>query len=113
MSIRRQAKNTIVAEDERTQRTIIHTPFGLPPWVEVCRQTVPIDDAGETLEPRDVSPHVVRKASDIVDETVDVEVDGKTVMVSAALVMLALPLFFDRWAEEDRAKAAAEAHAAA
>lgn len=88
-------------EDERTSHATISTPVGGDYSITVSREIVRRDAKGTVVGGPYPAQPVYRKASSILNESVTVELDGKRVDVPAALIMAALPEFFDRWATED------------
>lgn len=101
MAIRTSINETAVYLDERTWRASIETPLTGGYGIEVHRELVKRNAQNEVVGEAQRLPSIYRAASAIQAETVTVDVNGTPVVVSAALVMAALPLFFDRWAQED------------
>jgi hypothetical protein len=96
-------KPAVVRAEERTTEVTIETRRGRAYLLQVSRELVQYDAGGNVVS-ADPTPAIARTADDIAAESVEVSIGGKTVMVSAALIMEALPAFFDRWAGEDAAK---------
>jgi hypothetical protein len=94
-----------VAAEERTWRANLETPVSGDYSIQVYREVAQKDDAGAIVgEPAKNYTPIRRQAADVADETVTVTLPGgATQVVSAAMVMLALPMFFDKWAEADAA----------
>lgn len=84
--------------EERTYRALIETPHGGSYNIHVEREIVVRDPDGSVLDAQAVRTPTHRLASAIAGESVTLA-DGT--VVPAALIFAALPLFFDRWAEED------------
>jgi hypothetical protein len=88
----------VATEDERTHRASIETPLGGPYYITVHRQKVLRDGEGNAVQREEVAKPVHRLAAQIARESVTLA--GGSVVTAAAIIE-ALPLFFDRWAEED------------
>lgn len=87
--------------EERTWRANIETPRGGEYSIQVYRQFTHLDEDGEVVgEPKLSTKTINRMAKDIAKESVTL---GDGTVVPATLLFAALPLFFDRWAEEDAA----------
>jgi hypothetical protein len=85
--------------EERTWRANIETPRGGAYSIQVYRQQTKLDEDGTVVgESKMLTTPVQRLATAIQNE--QVTIPGGTV-VTAAQVLAALPLFFDRWATED------------
>ena len=98
-AMERKAPTTV---EERTWRANIETPRGGDYSIQVYRQISYLDEDGEVVGKTELNTTPVsRMAKDIVKESVTLP-DGTE--VPAALILAALPLFFDRWAEEDASK---------
>lgn len=102
MAIRTPINMTATNEDQRTWRATIDTPATGAYSITVNRETVKRDAQENIVGEPQRGDTVFRVATDIQSETVTVTVNGQDVVVSAALIMLALPKFFDRWAQEDQ-----------
>lgn len=97
MAITRPLTATPVTEEDRTWRANIETPRDGKYSIQVYRERLQKDASGNVVSAaQDLAP-ITRNASAIADESVTV---GEQI-VPAALVLAALPLFFDRWAEEN------------
>jgi hypothetical protein len=93
--------------EERSFRATINTPRDGAYNIEVQRECLTRDAEGEIISV-EVLDGVVRMAAAIIGEAVEVRLGDHTHFVPARLIMAALPVFFDRWAQED-----ADARAAA
>jgi hypothetical protein len=89
----------VATEEERTYRIVIEAPLGGPYHVTVYRQTVLRDADGNVVQrPENVAKPVHRLASQIARESVTL---ANGAVVTAASINEALPIFCDRWSEED------------
>lgn len=97
-----------VETEERTWRANIETPRSGGYSIQVYRQYSALNEDGELVgEPATSVVPINRMAKDIASEVVTLP---NGTVVPAALVLSALPLFFDKWALEDAdAKVAADA----
>lgn len=102
MAVSRPIKNAPVTEEERTWRANIETPANGDYSIQVFREVIQKDAQGKVVSTKQLATPIQRKASAIAGESV--KIGTKT--VTAASVLEALPAFFDKWAEEDLAKAA-------
>ncbi len=84
--------------EERTYRTVIETPREGAYSVRVCRENIWKAEDGTILDARPIEATLLRVASGIAEESVTLA-DGT--VITAAAVIESLPLFFDRWADED------------
>lgn len=84
--------------EKRTWRANIETPKGGAYSIQVYRQSTKLDEDDTVVGGTTITTPVNRMASAIAGESVTLY-DGT--VVSAAHILLALPLFFDRWALED------------
>lgn len=102
MAITRPIDNPAVSQEERTWRANIETPRDGNYSIQVYRETI-LRSSDETVTSvvQNYTP-INRSASAIAAETVTLP---NGTVVPAALVLGALPLFFDRWADEDAARA--------
>lgn len=98
MAITRTIANAPTVEEERTWRATIETPRGGPYSIHIHRERVQKDAAGNAVAVAPVATPVHRFANAIAGESVTLA-NGTT--ISAAAILEALPLFFDRWASED------------
>lgn len=98
MRISRTETVTATMRKERTSRATIQTPRNgaYNAWIYREEQLLAAD--GSVLSAREIDKPVHRLASAIAGENVTLA-DGT--VITAAQIMEALPLFFDRWAEED------------
>lgn len=99
MALTRGSKTLQVNSEERTYQAVIKSPKDADGTIMVYREARTTLVDGTLLSRQDV-PMVQRQASAILAETV-VLPDGS--IISAASIVAALPLFFDRWATEDAA----------
>lgn len=97
MAVERPITNAPVVEEERTWRANIETPRGGNYSIQIFREVVQKDSEGNVVAVRQLTAPVHRMAAAI--QTESVMVGGN--VVPATLILAALPLFFDRWAEED------------
>lgn len=85
--------------EERTWRANIETPRGRPYSIQIFRQRTKLDEDGAAVgESQLLAVPIRRAARAIAGESV---VLRGGVTITAAQIMEALPIFFDRWAEED------------
>lgn len=100
MARTRTISKPAVSEEDRTWRANIETPrdgnYSIQVYREIVRRA---SDGTVTSTVQSVTP-VNRLAADIAAETVTLP---NGTVVPASIVLAALPLFFDRWAEEDAA----------
>lgn len=89
---------TAVVRQERTYRAVIETPRSGTYSISVYREAVLLDIGNEVVRVDQITTPVRRVASAVATE--DVTLDDSTV-ITAAQIMEALPLFFDRWTQED------------
>jgi hypothetical protein len=88
-----------VTLEERTWRANIETPRGGAYSIQVYRQQTKLDEDGAVVgESKMLATPIQRLASAIQSESVTL---GDNTVVTAAHILAALPLFFDRWATED------------
>lgn len=99
MAINIGTKTIDVAVEERTFQVVLKSPKGEDGTIVVYREARTTLADG-TLVAKVDRPAIHRQASAILSQTV-VLPDGST--ISAASLVAALPLFFDRWATEDAA----------
>ena len=97
----------VATREERTWRANIETPVGGNYAIQVYREIVDKDDEGKVVNVTKKAGVVERAAAAIASESVTLPSGGGT--VTAAQILGALPLFFDRWATEDAEAAAAAA----
>lgn len=97
----------VATREERTWRANIETPVNGNYAIQVYREIVDKDDEGNVLNVTKKAGVVERAAAAIASESVTLPSGGGT--VTAAQILGALPLFFDRWATEDAEAAAAAA----
>lgn len=97
----------IASREERTWRANIETPVTGNYGIQVYREIVDKDADGKVVNVTKKAGVVDRLASAIAEESVTLPGGGGT--VTAAQILAALPLFFDRWATEDAEAAAAAA----
>jgi hypothetical protein len=97
----------VATREERTWRANIETPVGGNYAIQVYREIVDKDGDGNVLNVTKKAGVVERAAAAIAEESVTLPSGGGT--VTAAQILGALPLFFDRWATEDAEAAAAAA----
>lgn len=98
MAISRPLAEVPVTAEERTWRATIETPrTGFADYaITVHRELVQKDAEGKVVAVLP-APTVSRRAADILGESVSA--GGQS--MPAALVLAALPAFFDAWAQED------------
>lgn len=102
MAINKTVASVPATTDNRTWRANIETPLGGAPSIQVFREDVDRNAEGAVVGPSRPSMQPVnRAAAAIASESVTVTVGGQEVTVSAAAVIAALPVFFDRWTQED------------
>lgn len=99
MAIELGTKSLQASTEERTYQTIIQSPKDADGRVMVYREQRTTLADNSLLARREI-PMVQRQASAILAETV---VLADKSIISAAAIIEALPLFFDRWAQEDAA----------
>lgn len=97
----------IASREERTWRANIETPVTGNYGIQVYREIVDKDADGKVVNVTKKAGVVDRAASAIAGESVTLPGGGGT--VTAAQILAALPMFFDRWATEDAEAAAAAA----
>lgn len=107
MAITREVGFVADHVEDRTWRINIETPLGGPYSVQVYRQDVEVNAAGEKRLASQAYRQIDRMAADVVDDTVEVEHDGQKITVTGALVMAALPLFADKWVQQNEEREAA------
>jgi hypothetical protein len=101
MSIIRSRNTVVSSEEERTFLAEIETPHTGEYVVRVHREVIQRDASGETVGTPTGAAMVSRMAKDVMTESVQLP-NGAN--ISARAIIAALPLFFDRWAEEDAAR---------
>lgn len=97
MAVTRTLTAVPVSEEERTWRANIETPRGGNYSIQVFRETVQKDAAGNVVAVVQSTVPVRRLASAIAGESVTL---ANGTVVPASTILSALPLFFDRWATE-------------
>lgn len=85
----------------RTWRANIETPVAGGNSIQVFREDVSRDADGVVTDLVQSMLPVSRTAAAIASESVTVSIGGEDVEVTAAMIMAALPKFFDRWTQED------------
>lgn len=100
MAVTTGSKTLQVSSEERTYQAVIKSAKNADGVIQVYREERTTLTDGSLISQRE-RPMVQRQASAILAETV-VLPDGS--IISAASIVAALPLFFDRWATEDAAK---------
>lgn len=90
----------IASAVSRTYRSTIETPNGAPYFITVFRETLDKNASGGVLSTRRPDAPIYRLASDVAGESVTL---ADNTVITAPQIYEALPLFFDRWAEEEGA----------
>jgi hypothetical protein len=104
MSIDQGTETLTITKSERTWRTNIETPKGVPPTVQAYREVIGTDPAGNILS-RDTSIRVDRTMLATIEAGDAVTLrNGKT--ITASEMAEAIPAFIDLWREHDLAAAA-------
>lgn len=84
----------------RTYRATIETPNGSPYFVTVWRESLDKNADGDVLRVRRPTAPIYRLSSEVAGESVTLADDT---VITALQIYEALPLFFDRWEEEESA----------
>lgn len=100
MARTRTISKPAVSEEDRTWRANIETPRDGNYSIQVYREVISRAEDGTVVSAVQNFSPVNRLAADVAAETVTL---ANGTVVPVALVLAALPLFFDRWAEEDAA----------
>ena len=90
---------TATVSEERTYRAVIEAPLTGPYNIAIYRETVLRDADGNALSRVNVPAVAVRIAASIADEVVTLHDNSE---ITAGAIFEALPLFFDRWSQEDK-----------